>query len=127
MSPVVTVGGKNLDDVVAKQRKDHECLTRLDEFMYCMSLTNQLTTYYRNGTYGDCPTLFLRWRTCLKAKLSKKSDAEALWSEERQETLPGKHIFMFRPEYAKEAEERYGIPAQASVRAEASTLPASTS
>lgn len=120
--PVISVGGENLDDVVAKQRKDHECLKRLDEFMFCMSVTNQMTTYYRTGSYGDCPALLARWRTCLKVKLSNKEDAEALRQLERRE-LPGHHVFLFRPDYAAEAEDRYGIPPPTPRAASGSTLP----
>lgn len=120
--PVISVGGENLDDVVAKQRKDHECLKRLDEFMFCMSVTNQMTTYYRTGSYGDCPALLARWRTCLKVKLSNKEDAEALRQSERRE-LPGHHVFLFRPDYAAEAEDRYGIPPPTPRAASGSTLP----
>ena len=122
MAPVVTVGGENLDEVVAKQREDHECLKRLDEFMFCMSLTNQMNSYYREGTYGDCPALLSRWRNCLSIKLSNRADAEALRTSERRE-LPGEHVFLFRPQYAAEAEERYGIPRPAPPSAGCSTLP----
>ena len=119
---VVTVRGENLDDVVARQRKDHECLKRLDEFMFCMSLTNQMTAYYRTGTYGDCPALLSRWRNCLNMKLSNKEDAEALKNSERS-GLPGHHVLLFRHQYAAEAEDRYGIPVPSQPAASASTLP----
>ena len=30
--------------------------------------------------------------------------------EEREKATTGTHVFLFRPEYAREAYERYGIP-----------------
>ena len=98
-----------LDDKVAKERARHSCLRRLDEFMFCMTLSNQVDAYYHTGSYGDCPKLFARWQTCLRSKVSKPEDAEALLAQERRENTSGKHIFMFRPQYADEALRRYGI------------------
>lgn len=111
-SPTASTGSMaelGLDDKIAFERSKHNCLRRLDEFMYCMSLTNQLDTYYRTGTYGDCPKLLARWQTCLKTKISKPEDAEALLISERRAATKGEHIFMFRASYAEEAKRRYGI------------------
>ena len=107
--PVVTINGENLDDVLAQSRTQHSCLMRLDEFMFCMSVTNQFATYYRDGTYSDCPKLFERWQRCLKSKLSKEEVAAEIMRIDRR-SLPREHIFTFRPQYAAEAHERYGIP-----------------
>ena len=71
-------------------------------------LSNQMDTYYTHGTYADCPLLLKRWQTCLRSKLSKPADAEALLDTERQE-LPRSHVFLFRPGYAQEAMLRYGV------------------
>ena len=91
--------------------------------MFCMSVTNQVTTYYRTGQYGDCPALLKQWQTCMKSKVSKAEDAAALMLEEQREILPGEHVFAFRPEYAQEANKRYGIPVRKPPDPNASTLP----
>ena len=101
----------SLDERYVRERAKHSCLRRLDEFMYCMSLTNQVDSYYNKGTYGDCPALLARWQTCLRSKVSKPEDAEALLVQERRESTSGTHVFMFRPNYADEALKRYGIEA----------------
>jgi hypothetical protein len=99
-----------LDERIASERSRHSCLRRLDEFMFCMTLSNQLDDYYKNGTYGDCPKLFARWQTCMKAKVSKPAEAEALLQSELHSSTTGEHVFLFRPSYADEARKRYGIP-----------------
>lgn len=119
----VSVGGESLDDVIKNSKAQHSCLHRMDEFMFCMSVTNQVTTYYRTGQYGDCPALLKQWQTCMKSKVSKAEDAAALMLEEQREILPGEHVFAFRPEYAQEANKRYGIPVRKPPDPNASTLP----
>lgn len=98
-----------LDQRIADQKAQHSCLRRLDEFMYCMSVSNQLSTLYRNGTYDDCRHHFARWQTCLRSRLKKPQECEAILLEERQATQSGSHVFLFRPNYAEEAHFRYGI------------------
>lgn len=66
--------------------------------------------YYRDGTYGNCPALFARWRTCLNAKLSKPEQAAQLLQDEQHATANG-HLFRFRETFATEANERYGVSA----------------
>ena len=107
------------DRQIQESKDQHSCLRRLDEFMFCMSVTNQLTFLYRYGTYNDCKEHFGRWQTCLKSKLSKTEVGAEMLREEREALQTGKHVFLFRPEYAKEANERYGIPTGAATRCEA--------
>lgn len=99
---------QTLDERVAENRAKHDCLQRLDAFMFCMTLTNQMGRYYRDGTYEDCPKLFHRWRACLESKLSTGGGAEGLRARER-EVLSGEHVFLFKPAYAEEAKQRYNI------------------
>ena len=72
-------------------------------------MTNQLGTYYRDGTYDDCPRDFRLWRNCLSAKLSKAEAREEIFRSEWADRVKGHHIFLFRPSYAEEARERYGV------------------
>lgn len=99
------------DRTIQEQKAQHGCLRRLDEFMFCMSVTNQMATLYRLGTYNDCRAHFTRWQTCLRSRLKKTAEGQALLDEERraEATHTGSHVFMFRPEYAEEANLRYGI------------------
>ena len=100
----------DLDSKIAQERAKHSCLRRLDEFMFCMTPTSQFGHYYSFGTYADCPVLLQRWQTCLKSRISKPHEAKAMLHEEREKATTGTHVFLFRPEYAREAYERYGIP-----------------
>ncbi|KAL1524058.1 hypothetical protein AB1Y20_018969 [Prymnesium parvum] len=102
--------GETLDERIARQRAQHSCLKRLDELMYCMTITNQLSKYYRDGQYDNCPERFNRWSTCLKMKLSKDHVALALEEKEWRESVSGEHVFMFKPQYREEAHKRYGVP-----------------
>ena len=104
------------DRQIQESKDQHSCLRRLDEFMFCMSVTNQMTYLYRYGTYNDCKEHFSRWQTCLKSKLSNTELRAEMLREEREALQAGKHVFIFRPEYAAEANERYGIPVAAAVR-----------
>jgi hypothetical protein len=104
-----TPTGQTLDEKYQDERAKHSCLRRMDEFMFCMTLTSQMQTYYHAGTYSDCPKLLARWQTCVRSKISKPEEAEALLQAERKLTLPGKHIFRFRSEYAEQARLRYGV------------------
>ena len=97
------------DRRIQEQKAQHSCLRRLDEFMFCMSVTNQMSTLYQTGTYNDCRTHFTRWQTCLRSRLKKPLEGQELLDEERRATHTGTHVFMFRPAYAEEARLRYGI------------------
>ena len=109
---------------IAEQKAQHGCLRRLDEFMFCMSVTNQIATYYHHGSYDDCRAHFQRWQTCLRSRLKKPAEGAALLQAERQKTQTGTHLFMFKPEYATEAHERYGIEPPAPRQQHESTLDA---
>ena len=100
-----------LDERIARGKAQHSCLKRLDQFMYCMTLTHQLDTYYRDGTYANCPQLFKRWQTCLRAKLRKPAEGDAMLQQEQRDSASGEHVFQFKPEFAKEAQNRYGVEA----------------
>eukprot|EP00326_Haptolina_ericina_P023796 CAMPEP_0181184440 /NCGR_PEP_ID=MMETSP1096-20121128/8969_1 /TAXON_ID=156174 ORGANISM="Chrysochromulina ericina, Strain CCMP281" /NCGR_SAMPLE_ID=MMETSP1096 /ASSEMBLY_ACC=CAM_ASM_000453 /LENGTH=139 /DNA_ID=CAMNT_0023273205 /DNA_START=11 /DNA_END=429 /DNA_ORIENTATION=+ len=125
---------ETLDESVARKRAEHSCLKLLDELMYCMSaaalppphlggikrlvtlyaclpgITNQFSKYYHDGTYDDCPTRFVRWRHCLRIKLSSTKDAEALRMEQWRQSVSNEHVFLFQPHYQEEAHMRYGLP-----------------
>ena len=77
--------------------------------MFCMSVSSQLWWYYNVGTYNDCRQHFERWQNCLKSRLKKPDVAKAMMDAEREESHTGSHVFLFRPEYAEEAQLRYGI------------------
>ena len=96
-----------LDDKVAEERARHSCLRRLDEFMFCMTLSNQVDAYYT--VVWRLPQAVCALADLSAVQLSKPEDAEALLAQERRENTSGKHIFMFRPQYADEALRRYGI------------------
>ena len=102
-----------LDLRIARGRAEHSCLKRMDQFMFCMTVTHQFDVYYRDGTYADCPKLFRRWQTCMRAKLRKPTEAATLLRDERLAAGDGEHVFAFREAYAAEAAERYGEPADA--------------
>ena len=91
---------------MAEQKAQHGCLRRLDEFMFCMSVTNQLGTYYHEGMYNDCRQHFQRWQTCLCSRLKKPEEGAQLLLEEQAQSHTGTHVFLFRPEYAGEARHR---------------------
>lgn len=101
---------------ISDQKSQHSCLRRLDEFMFCMSLPNQVVYYYRDGTYNDCRQHFHRWQNCLRSKMKKNEEFEERMRAEREKTHTGQHVFLFRPEYAAEANQRYGIPLAAPQR-----------
>ena len=65
---------------MAEQKAQHGCLRRLDEFMFCMSVTNQLGTYYHEGMYNDCRQHFQRWQTCLRSRLKSRRRARSCCS-----------------------------------------------
>ena len=77
-------------------------------------MSNQFETYYKHGTYADCPVLLRRWQNCLRSRLKKPEEGEALMNAEREASVPGTHIFHFRPEYAREAKLRYGVDVMSS-------------
>merc|ERR1712166_293651 len=101
--------GETLDERVARRRQEHACLRNFDELMFCLTPSNQFNKYYFEGTYDNCPTRFKSWQTCLQTKISKHEDAEALRQREWRESVPGTHIWAFRPEYATEAYGRCGV------------------
>ena len=91
------MASSDLDERIAKNRAEHSCLKRLDQFMYCMTLTHQMDSYYRNGTYGDCPRLFHNWQACLRTKLRKPLRDARLHDDHQHEAQL--HVFAFRQEY----------------------------
>lgn len=97
---------------MAEQKSQHSCLRRFDEFMYCMTVTSQCTAYYHSGMYNDCSLHFQRWQTCLRSRLKKPKEADEMLLAERQASQQGTHLFLFRPEYADEAQKRYGVEAR---------------
>ena len=107
---------------MAEQKAQHGCLRRLDEFMFCMSVTNQLGTYYHEGMYNDCRQHFQRWQTCLRSRLKKPEEGAQLLLEEQQQNHTGTHVFLFKSEYAQEAKERYGIEPPAPPQQQATVL-----
>ena len=110
---------QSIDERLRESKAQHSCLRRLDEFMFCMSVTNQLSKYYRLGTYDDCTQHFHRMQHCARSRLKKPLDSEALLEEERRKHQTGTHVFLFRPEYAGEARHRYGIEQFATPKGEA--------
>lgn len=79
----------------------------------CAAVTNQFGKYYRNGTYDNCPDLFIRWRTCLSMKLSKPEEAQAMQQREWRDSVSGEHVLPFKPEYQEEAYQQYGVSVSA--------------
>eukprot|EP00322_Chrysochromulina_rotalis_P008205 CAMPEP_0115836442 /NCGR_PEP_ID=MMETSP0287-20121206/4708_1 /TAXON_ID=412157 /ORGANISM="Chrysochromulina rotalis, Strain UIO044" /LENGTH=93 /DNA_ID=CAMNT_0003289923 /DNA_START=79 /DNA_END=360 /DNA_ORIENTATION=- len=73
------------------------------------AVTHQSEVYYRDATYADCPKLFERWQTCMRAKLKKPDEAEAMLRAESRAASTGHHIFQFQAAYTEEACARYGI------------------
>lgn len=128
----------SLDAHVARSKAEHQCLKLFDELMYCMSARrplrhtrappaplavavrnradapraaprNQLSKYYRDGMYDDCPITMRRWGNCLNAKISSDAKAGEIAMREWRASVARTHIWSFRPEYAEEAHARYGV------------------
>ena len=128
----------SLDAHVARSKAEHQCLKLFDELMYCMSARrplrhtrapplplalavrnradapraaprNQLSKYYRDGLYDDCPITMRRWGNCLNAKISSDAKAGEIAMREWRASVARAHIWSFRPEYAEEAHARYGV------------------
>ena len=128
----------SLDAHVARSKAEHQCLKLFDELMYCMSARrplrhtrapplplalavrnradapraaprNQLSKYYRDGLYDDCPITMRRWGNCLNAKISSDAKAGEIAMREWRASVARTHIWSFRPVYAEEAHARYGV------------------
>ena len=88
----------------------------------CAAPSNQFEKYYYEGRHDHCPTRFVSWQRCLQSKVTKPEDAEAILREDWKDTVPGTHLWAFRPEYAAEAYGRYGVrPPEAAAYPEART------
>ena len=113
---------QTLEQRIAEERSKHSCLRRLDELMFCMTPTHQLSTYYATGRPAPCPQYFRRWQTCMHSRVSKPAEALKLLHDERTAGQSGQHVFMFKPEYAREAYQRYGVPEPSAGSSAAATV-----
>jgi hypothetical protein len=115
-----------LDARIKAKRSEHSCLHRFEEFTACMTPGRQLRMYYREGRHEECPEFLFRFTDCLESKIPSRQQQVQRRERERQQQLPGKHVWAFRPEYADEALERYGIRPGAARRAEPPQGPVGT-
>lgn len=99
----------DLNDRVKDRQAEHTCLHKFEEFSHCMTPGRQLGMYYREGRHESCPWYLFRFTACLESKVPSLKQRVERREVERRRSLPGKHVWTFRRQYAEEAHARYGV------------------